>query len=184
MRIRSFQTRHILKRGVSRRSRALSSALIPIRALRDHHGFHHHSDTLLRWRHRFLAFLEPNPTPQLAGLIEADEKFFRTSYKGSRSWRRGMPLDGRKARRRGGASKRGLSGQQVPILTAVDRSGTIRHAKMPDLKWTTSQQIMPPWIEPESVICSDGNQVYPTIAKSTGCEHIVAKQPGGLMSLD
>lgn len=32
---------------------------IAIRTLRDEHGFRHHADTLLRWRHRFLAFLCP-----------------------------------------------------------------------------------------------------------------------------
>jgi len=47
---------------------------IAIRTLRDEHGFKHHADTLLHWRHQFLAFMAPNPSPQLAGLIEADEK--------------------------------------------------------------------------------------------------------------
>jgi len=152
---------------------------IAIRTLRDEHGFKHHADTLLRWRHRFLAFMAPNPSPQLAGLIEADEKFFRTSFKGTRAWKRGQLLDGREARDRGGANQRGLSGQQVPVLTAVDRSGAIRQSRLPDMKWPSFSQVMTPWIEPESVICSDGNQVYATIATATGCEHIRAKQPGG-----
>lgn len=152
---------------------------IAIRTLRDEHGFKHHADTLLRWRHRFLAFMTPNPTQQLAGLIEADEKFFRTSYKGTRAWKRGQLLEGREARERGGANQRGLSAQQVPVLTAVDRSGAIRQSMLPNMQWPSFSQVMTPWIEPESVICSDGNQVYPAIAKATGCEHIRAKQPGG-----
>jgi transposase-like protein len=79
---------------------------VAIRTLRDEHGFKHHADTLLRWRHRFLAFLSPNPDQQLAGLIEADEKFFRTSYKGTHAWKRGHQIDGRAPRRRGGANQR------------------------------------------------------------------------------
>ena len=49
-----------------------------IRGLCDEYGFDHFADALLRRRRRLLAFLAPNPTRQLAGLIEADEKFFRT----------------------------------------------------------------------------------------------------------
>ena len=75
---------------------------IAIRTLRDEHGFKHHADTLLHWRHQFLAFMAPNPSPQLAGLIEADEKFFRTSFKGSRAWKRGKLLEGREPKARGG----------------------------------------------------------------------------------
>ena len=37
---------------------------------------------------------------------------------------------------------------------------------------------MTPWVETDSVICSDGNQVYASIAKQTGCEHMVAKKGG------
>ena len=55
----------------------------------------------------------------LKGIVEADETYVLESRKGARGL-------GRKARRRGGkAKKRGLSREQVPVLMAADRSGTI-----------------------------------------------------------
>ena len=131
--------------------------------------------TLHRWRHRFLSRLTTNPEQPLAGLIEADEKFFRTSFKGVRGWKRKDPPQLRRARRRGNAGVRGLGEQQVPTLTAMDRSGAICQTRLPDMKWPTIEATMAPWIEPESVICSDGNLAYQRVAQQTGCEHITAK---------
>ena len=152
---------------------------IAVRTLRDAHDFRHHVDTLLRWRHKFLEFMAPNPAQQLAGIIEADEKFFRTSYKGNRTWKKGGIIDNRLPRQRGGATQRGLSAQQVPVLTAVDRSGAIRQVRLPNMAHATIIGAMTPWVEKESVICSDGHRAYPQIATATGSEHIVAKQTGG-----
>lgn len=123
--------------------------------------------------------LVPNPNAQLAGLIEADEKFFRTSFKGTRAWKKGLVVEGRKPRHRGRADQRGLGSQKVPVLTAVDLSGAIRQAMLPDMNSPSFQSTMVPWIEPDSVICSDENQVYPVIGKAARREYIRAKQPGG-----
>lgn len=109
-------------------------------------------------------------------MVEADEKFFRTSFKGTRGWKRRSAPQDRRARKRGGAEGfRGLGEQQVPTLTAVDRSGAIYQARISDLKHATIVQEMSPWVEPDSVICSDGNDAYAKVAKATGCEHIRAK---------
>jgi transposase-like protein len=151
---------------------------VPLWRLREDHGLRLSIPTLHRWRHRFLSALTADPTQPLAGLIEADEKFFRTSYKGSRGFRQGQPPQARKARRRGGAGQRGLGAEQVPTLTAKDRSGAIRQARLPDMKWSSISEIMNPWIEPESVICSDGNLAYQRVAQQTGCEHMIAKTGG------
>ena len=65
--------------------------------------------------------------PKLKGIVEVDETYVLESRKGERN------LD-RKARRRGGkASKRGLSDEQVPILFAVDRSGTTTCSVLPSV---------------------------------------------------
>ncbi len=151
---------------------------VPLQRLRDHHGLGLSLPTLHRWRHRFLSVLVANPAQQLAGLIEADEKFFRTSFKGTRSWKRRTPPQDRRARKRGGADQRGLGNQQVPTLTAVDRSGAICQTQIPDIRWPTIEAAMSPWIESDSVICSDGNLAYQRVAQNTGCEHIVAKTKG------
>lgn len=55
--------------------------------LRDEYDLPLSIPTLRRWRHRFLSRLTTNPCQPLAGMVEADEKFFRTSFKGSRGWK-------------------------------------------------------------------------------------------------
>lgn len=73
--------------------------------------------TAFRWRHRFLALPKSVQAQRLVGIAEADETYFLHSCKGQR----GLP---RKPRRRGGkAARRGLSGEQVPVLVVRDRAG-------------------------------------------------------------
>ena len=80
--------------------------------------------TAFRWRHRFLALPQTVQAQALIGIAEADEAYFLRSCKGQR---RGI---GRASRRRGGkAAKRGLSFEQVPVLIARDRMGTLQTQK-------------------------------------------------------
>jgi len=143
--------------------------------LRDEYDLPLSIPTLHRWRHRFLSRLTTNPSQPLAGMVEADEKFFRTSFKGARGWKRKNPPQLRRARRRGNAQVRGLGEQQVPTLTAVDRSGAIYQTRLSDMKHDTIVHTMSPWVESDSIICSDGNDAYAKVASATGCEHIKAK---------
>ncbi|MCE6949475.1 IS1595 family transposase [Cereibacter sphaeroides] len=163
------------RRALWTRYLGLMGQHISLRDLQEKHGFKQSLSTLHRWRYRFLASLAKEPGDKLAGLIEADEKFFRTSFKGSRGWRDGNAPQQRKPRKRGGASQRGLGQEQVPTLTAMDRSGVIRQVRLPDLKWLTIAGELKSWVEPASVICSDGNLAYKTATIQSGCEHIVAK---------
>lgn len=165
------------KRNLWTRYLGLMTRHLPLKALPEH-KIGMSLPTLHRWRHRFLSALVANPETKLAGLIEADEKFFRTSFKGSRGWKRDAPPQARRARKRGGANQRGLGSQQVPVLTAMDRSGAICQTQLPDMKWATIVGAMAPWIEGESVICSDGNRAYGRVAKATGCQRITAKKGG------
>lgn len=148
---------------------------VPLWRLQKDHGLPLSIPTLHRWRHRFLSNLSVEPVQPLAGMIEADEKFFRTSFKGSRGWKRKNPPQIRRSRRRGNAEVRGLGDQQVPTLTAVDRSGAIYQARLSDMKHDTIVSTMSPWVESDSIICSDGNDAYAKVARATGCEHIKAK---------
>jgi transposase-like protein len=148
---------------------------IPLRELKDHHGLDLNMETLHRWRHRFLTVMVANPSKKLAGMIEADEKFFATSFKGSRGWKHKDRPQDRAARKRGGANQRGTGDQQVPVVTASDRSGAIYQRRVPNLKKITMVAVMKPWIEGDSVLCTDGHAAYPGVAAATGCEHIVVK---------
>ncbi len=44
--------------------------------------------TAFRWRHRFLRSAKAAKPGKLGGIVEADETFFRRSFKGSRRWTR------------------------------------------------------------------------------------------------
>lgn len=168
-----LRNRHLWSRYLD-----LMARHIPLKALQEAYDFKLSLPTLHRWRHRFLSALVANPETKLSGMIEADEKFFRTSYKGSRGWKRRQRPQDRKARRRGGADQRGLGNQQVPVLTALDRSGAICQTEIPNLQWATIQNAMVPWVEADSLICSDGNRAYIGVAAAAGCEHMEAKKGG------
>lgn len=151
---------------------------IALHRLRDQHGINLSIPTLHRWRHRFLDRLTNNPTAPLAGIVEADEKFFRTAFKGTRGFRRNDAPQLRRARRRGGAERQGLGMEQVPTLTAIDRSGAIYQTRIPNLKWATISDTLEPWVEPESILCTDGNFAYIRAAAQAKCDHVVAKKGG------
>ena len=120
--------------------------------------------TSFRWRHRFLGTQDQN-TLNLKGIVEADETYVLESRKGERN------LD-RKARKRGGkASKRGLSDEQVPILFAVDRSGTTVCSVLPSVTGDNVQAVLEPMIDDDIILVTDGNNIYPPCAKSLGIKH-------------
>ena len=63
--------------------------------------------TTFRWRHRFLATPTACKPAQLSGIVEADETFFRRSYKGLRRWTDpAAAAPARPARRRGAPTGR------------------------------------------------------------------------------
>ena len=126
--------------------------------------------TAFRWRHKLLEAQSAKPLPMLAGVVEADETYFRTSYKGSRGWKRGTPPENRPPRYRGGSAlKRGLSGEQVPVLTALDRSGATM-----DRVLVTRTEIADELIgriAPGSILCTDGLAAYKAVAALCESEH-------------
>ena len=105
----------------------------------------------------------------LAGVVEADETFFRRSHKGSRRWRRGAAPPGRGPHRRGErASKRGLSAEQVPALVARDRAGHTVDAVLPDLGAEAIKVVLAPVVAGDAVLCSDGAKAYAAFAAERG----------------
>jgi transposase-like protein len=138
------------------------------RIMETHIGLNH--KTVWRWRHRFLKAAANDNTPHLSGVIEADETFFVRSFKGSRGWKKGKPPEQRAARPSGwGATKRGLSNEQVPVLTALDTSGGIYEAILPSL--TAIETALEGRITAGSVLCSDGAKAYVKAAVAAGAEH-------------
>ena len=89
--------------------------------------------TIWRWRHKILQALANIDKKQLGGILEADEKFFRESRKGSREWVNHQKYPDRfpkperprwrDCRRLGLPYPGGLSRFQIPVLTVINRTG-------------------------------------------------------------
>jgi transposase-like protein len=123
-----------------------------------------HLTTSFRWRHRFLR-APVAAREALAGVVEADETFFRRSDKGSRRWRRtGAPLERRPRRRGAPARKRGLSAEQVPALIARDRAGHTVAAVLPDLGAAAIEAALAAVVARDAVLCSDAARAYAAFA--------------------
>lgn len=141
--------------------------------------------TAFRWRHRFLRAIETDKA-HLGGIVEADETYVLESRKGSRAWKRakngelGAVAPERKPRRRGGkATKRGLSGQQTPILIATDRSGTTVSSILPVDNGESIAKALGPVLNKDALLVTDGAGAFHVCAKALGITHEVLNQSAG-----
>jgi transposase-like protein len=126
--------------------------------------------TLWRWRHRFLQAAARDNAAVLSGVVEADETFFVQSFKGHRGWVKGKPPAHRAARPSAwGALKRGISSEQVPVLTALDSAGRVFEAVLSSTGGV--EGALTGRIAPGSVVCSDGAMAYVKVAVNAGAEH-------------
>ena len=83
---------------------------------------------------------------------------------------------GRKVRHRGGkASKRGQSDEQVPVLVAVDSSGTTVSAVLP----AVNADAIEPVVDKDIVLVTDGHRAYPPCAAALGVHHQGLNLSGG-----
>jgi transposase-like protein len=90
--------------------------------------------TAWRWRHRFLLAAANDNAAILTGVIQANATLLPWSFKGSRDWKRGKPPADRAASSRGlGAAMLGLSGADVPVLTALDSGLSVFDAVLDSL---------------------------------------------------
>jgi hypothetical protein len=130
------------------------------------------------WRKRFLGSIAALPAGILDGIVEADEVCFLRSFKGHRGWKTGNPPENRPPRYRGsGALKPGLSAEQVPVLTALDRSGHLVQGVLSLRQDEDISAMLGEHVEAGSMICSDGHSSYPKYAKAHSCEHRTIKRP-------
>ena len=132
--------------------------------------------TIWRWRQRFLEAAVADNANLLSGVIEADKTFFLRSFKGSRGWKQGKPPENRPARlRTRGAMKRGLSREQVPVLTALDNSGRVYQAILASLR--DLEAALEGRIVAGAVLCSDGSAAYVNVADKADAEHVTVSMP-------
>jgi hypothetical protein len=64
---------------------------------------------------------------------------------------------------------RAVSGEQVPVLTALDNAGGVYEAILPSL--TTVEAALDGRIAAGLVVCSDGRTAYVKAAVTAGAEH-------------
>ena len=134
--------------------------------------------TAWRWRHRLLPALDPAKPERLGGIVEVDETFFLRSFKGHRGWKRGAPPENRPPRYRGsGALLPGLSHQQVPILTGIDRNGRHVDAMLERRSKAEVIDSLGDVVEPDSVLCTDAFSAYPKLAEKIGADHRIFIPP-------
>ena len=130
-------------------------------------------NTAFEWRHKVMETLCTNMSDNIVldGIIEADETFFRVSYKGSRH----MP---RPPHKRGSSiHTRGLSREQVCVYTSVNRNGRsiAKAGNVGPARKKKMHEILDGRLEPGSYLCTDGLRAYSDIAKTNNLVHIPIK---------
>lgn len=126
--------------------------------------------TAFRWRNKvFDALIELSNNMELQGTIEADETFFKDSYKGNHAvW----PA-ARDSRSRGSsASLRGISHEQICIPCLMDSDGkyVAKITNRGKINAPTLSKAFAGNITPGSVIVSDSATAYRRFSKSVGAD--------------
>jgi len=124
--------------------------------------------TLFYWRHKILSGIKQIENKVFRDIVEADETYFLYSEKGKRK------IEGRKPRKRGGASKyRGISKEQVCVLVARDRSkSTVSEvACMGRINKATIEDKIGNLISENTTLCTDAWKSYSTFALERNLAH-------------
>ena len=118
------------------------------------------------WRHKVLNALNTVKGATLTGVVEADETYMRLSFKGQRKLPRGW-----KRRKR----KRGLSKQQVCVLTAMDRTKNmlLRSTCLASPSAQRITDVLGPYTARDAVLVTDGLLAYQGFARNLGLTHEV-----------
>jgi hypothetical protein len=137
--------------------------------------------TIWRWRQKIIRALGGSGASNLGGVVEADEKFFRESRKGSREWVRHQrdPINHPKPdRMRWVDYKRtrtklpaGISKYQIPVLTMADRAGARRADVLPDHSAPPLMAVLARCLRSDAVLCSDRDPAYDFFARQNGVPH-------------
>ncbi len=127
-----------------------------------------HLTTTFRWRHRFLKASKAVKALKVQGTVEADETFFRRSFKGCRKLLR-------KPHKRGGHdAKPGLSDDQVPVLIVQDRTAeaATTDAILPDRSAEAIAAHLAPVIDRASILVTDADGAFSAFANKLEIAHV------------
>lgn len=144
--------------------------------------------TIWRWRHRIIRAMLGVGATGLSGIVEADEKFFRESRKGSREWvnhQRNPSICPAPPRLRWADYRRfnirinAAMSWQIPVLTIIDRSGNRRGDVLPGRSSGPLIARLHAHISPDAVLCTDADSAYRVFARQLGIPHYVLNAKRG-----
>jgi len=132
--------------------------------------------TAFLWLHHFSTWLQKDTPKQLCGIVEADETYFRVSRKGCRNLKRPPRKHG------GDQGKRGLSKEQVCVLTARDRSD---HALefvtgLGPVKGKWLDLVLSRRIVDDAVLVTDALRSYTHFCNTEHIAHVIVRNKPGL----
>ena len=123
--------------------------------------------TAFDWRHKILSSLSDIDKGDFTGITESDETFFLQSEKGKR-------VEGRKPRKRGGASqKKGVNQDHIAVIVTQDRKKELdlTVATKGRLKKIDLEKAIGNRLSQETVLCSDSHVSYKGFAIDHNIEH-------------
>ncbi|NIK80482.1 transposase-like protein [Paenibacillus castaneae] len=130
-----------------------------------------HVSTAFYWRHKILNALRSLGHTTLQGIVESDETYILESDKAKKGG-----IEHRNPRKRGGkAQKRGISDEQVSVVVALDRNGSIFSKIAGRGRITASQidDVMGTLLHGDAVLCTDSATNYKAFAKEHKINHEV-----------
>lgn len=122
-------------------------------------------------RHKILdALQEMQSKVTLDGIVEADETFFRISYKGNHSESKHFQMPREPHMRGERAKKRGISLEKVCVPCAVNRDGksVARIANLGRASVNSITSVLGGHIAPDAVLCTDKHNAYVGFALREG----------------
>jgi len=135
--------------------------------------------TSFYWRHKLLDALRSYmDVGNVGGVVEVDESFFRESFKGNHNKSSNFTMP-RKPNKRGGVRsnkvekrKRGISNDQVCVLTSLDRTGNIIIELICKgrMKHTDLERLFEGRVSENSIFCTDSHKSYIKFAQNSGIE--------------
>jgi len=124
-----------------------------------------HPNTAFKWRHRFLLNTTEIKPPKLAGIIEANECYFRKSEKGSRKLKR-------PARKRGkGSKKKTYHTENICVFVSRDRNKNTLDEIFDNLSEKNLTQTISSRFAQDSLFCSNSYAVYHKYAQRNQFRH-------------
>jgi transposase-like protein len=130
--------------------------------------------TAFRWRHRFLRLAQQAKPGCLGGVVEVDQTYQLSSFKG-------QTVPWRVARRRGGkASTRGMSKEHVPMLVARDRSGATTDFVLPADSIAEVSAVLQPVVAGDAILCTDGSPMLASVARQLKLAHEALNLKAGI----